>query len=141
MHTTVSQKTEPYVIKLVLLDKERGGQGCAERQNERKMWENFDNENFFKILNKSEVRTDNTMIWLHRTVTVAILAIGSVILTLNNYVGDPIDCESNSCEKKNCYSDDYCWIYGTETRTGEWGIVQIGARDMEIVNYIAWCTS
>ena len=81
------------------------------------MWNEIDNDDFFSLLNKSKVQIDNISFWLHRTATVAILVLSTVILTLNNYVGDPIHCESQSHNPK--FSDTFCWIYGTKTFTGK----------------------
>ena len=79
------------------------------------MWNEIDNDDFFSLLNKSKVQIDNISFWLHRTATVAILVLSTVILTLNNYVGDPIHCESQS--DNPTFSDTFCWIYGTKTFT------------------------
>eukprot|EP00092_Neocalanus_flemingeri_P013618 GFUD01014688.1.p1 GENE.GFUD01014688.1~~GFUD01014688.1.p1 ORF type:complete len:372 (-),score=63.94 GFUD01014688.1:424-1539(-) len=72
------------------------------------------NNDFLSLFNKSKVAIDNPSFWLHRTATVVILVLSTVILTLNSYVGDPIHCVSASSDKPQ-FSDTYCWIYGTQT--------------------------
>jgi len=79
------------------------------------MWSDINNDQFLSLLNKSKVVIDNTSFWLHRTATVAILVLSTVILTTNTYIGKPIYCESHSSNPK--FSPTFCWIYGTKTFT------------------------
>lgn len=79
------------------------------------MWSDINNDDFLSLLNKSKVVIDNTSFWLHRTATVAILVLSTVILTTNTYIGKPIYCESQSTNTK--FSETFCWIYGTQTFT------------------------
>ena len=69
---------------------------------------------FHSILNKSKLSKTNPVFWLHSNVTVIFLVICAVIINLDNYVGEPIVCISNSNVKM--FSDNFCWIYGTSVK-------------------------
>ena len=73
-----------------------------------------DYKEFERFLNPRVIKTSNTIFWLHNNATVVLLLAMAVIVNLNNYVGDPITCISNS-DKKRFDPDQYCWIYGTQS--------------------------
>ena len=84
------------------------------------MWGEFSNDEskeFFGLLNKSKIIIDNTSFWLHRTATVSILVLSTVVLTTNTYLDKPMHCVGNSNIPK--YSAKYCWMYGTRTYSGK----------------------
>jgi len=81
------------------------------------MLEDIRNQDFLSLLNKSELDKTNTVFWLHSKVNVMFLVISAVIINLNTYVGDPIDCISNN-KGTMMFSDNFCWIYGTSTFGG-----------------------
>lgn len=69
----------------------------------------------FKI---EKVKIDNAIFRLHYKVTVLFLLTGAVIVTLSQYIGDPIDCFIDSNDKAPVSGkilDNFCWIHSTHT--------------------------
>merc|ERR1712117_863425 len=70
----------------------------------------------FKDFNWDGVKIDNWMFRLHYVASVIIFVAYSGIVTLNTYVGDPIDCIHNrDNEDWGDYLDWFCYIHGTES--------------------------
>ena len=74
-----------------------------------------------RFINPSRVETSNTVFWLHSYVTVVVLVVAAVLSNLSSYVGDTIHCLSHydsepwTTDQRKLYSQDFCWIYGTQT--------------------------
>ena len=74
-----------------------------------------------RFINPSRVDTSNTVFWLHSYVTVVVLVVAAVLSNLSSYVGDTIHCLSHydsepwTTDQRKLYSQDFCWIYGTQT--------------------------
>ena len=64
------------------------------------------------MLKLEEVRTDNGVFQLHYKVTTVMLIIFSLLVTSHQYIGDPIDCYSDSKIPNNVF-ESYCWIHST----------------------------
>jgi len=70
-----------------------------------------------KILRSHPLIIDSWVTRMHSVLTVGILGATTVILTLNSYVGDPIECEIGKDDNKDkVYGDTFCWIYGPRTK-------------------------
>ncbi|KAK2708740.1 hypothetical protein QYM36_014367 [Artemia franciscana] len=59
-----------------------------------------------------QVTIDNFIFKLHYKVTASMLALFSIIGTLNQFVGDPIDCLDHP-QINSQLLDEYCWIHST----------------------------
>jgi len=68
-----------------------------------------------EVFKTESVNTDNFVFKLNYRVTVTVLVIFSVVLSLGQYAGDPIDCFSNNVEYTENFLDNYCWVAGTYT--------------------------
>jgi len=68
------------------------------------------------ILQSHPLIVDSWVTRLHSVVTVGILGATTVILTLNSYVGDPIECKGSEGEEDKTHGDTFCWIYGPKTK-------------------------
>ena len=86
-----------------------------------------------KYLHLQEVRIDNAVFQLHYVVrsnipplswnffyyflfSVVIFVVYSLLVTINTYAGDPIDCISNNEDlTESDYIDWYCYIHGTKS--------------------------
>ncbi|KZS08592.1 Innexin inx2 [Daphnia magna] len=78
-------------------------------------------QGLFKI---DPIKTDNNIFRCHYKLTVIFLALSATLVSLNQYVGDPIDCFINA-EKSpfpNKVLDNYCWIHSTHTLPNQPGI-------------------
>jgi len=69
-----------------------------------------------KIFDVGELAVDNFVFKLHRIVTVVLLLAFSVVTSLGQYVGDPIECIKRDKEIDPKLIDTYCWIHGTYTK-------------------------
>jgi len=69
-----------------------------------------------KIFDVGELAVDNFVFKLHRIVTVVLLLAFSVVTSLGQYVGDPIECIKRDKEIDPKLIDTYCWIHGTYTQ-------------------------
>jgi len=69
-----------------------------------------------KIFDVGELSVDNLVFKLHRIVTVVLLLAFSVVTSLGQYVGDPIECIKRDKEIDHKLIDTYCWIHGTYTK-------------------------
>lgn len=71
---------------------------------------------FFKI---DKVKNDNNVFRCHYKLTVIFLLTFATIISLKQYVGDPIDCfvegSAALAQKDNKVLDNYCWIHSTFT--------------------------
>lgn len=82
------------------------------------------------ILKISPVKTDGNIFRFHYKLTVIFLALSATLISLKQYVGDPIDCIINA-EKSPVESgvlDSYCWIHSTHTLPNEPGMKANGSR-------------
>jgi len=68
-----------------------------------------------KVFTTDTVSTDNLVFKLHYRATVTALVIFSVVLSLGQYAGDPIDCFSQGVAYTENFMDNYCWVAGTFT--------------------------
>lgn len=75
----------------------------------------------FKI---DPIKTDNNIFRCHYKLTVIFLAASATLVSLNQYVGDPIDCFINaeSSPFPNKVLDNYCWIHSTHTLPNQPGM-------------------
>lgn len=101
----------------------------------------------FKV---EKVKTDNAVFRLHYKVTVLFLVTGAVIVTLNQYVGDPIDCFVSDNDKATVSGkmlDNFCWIHSTHTlpnqpATAEMPIPGLGTpkegQELKYHKYYQW---
>lgn len=82
---------------------------------------------FFKLDN---VKNDNNIFRCHYKLTVLFLVTFTTLISLKQYVGDPIDCfvEGNSqlTQKDNNALDNYCWIHSTFTLPNNTGVKHNG---------------
>jgi len=69
-----------------------------------------------KIFDVGELSVDNFVFKLHRIVTVVLLLAFSVVTSLGQYVGDPIECIKRDKGIDHKLIDTYCWIHGTYTK-------------------------
>jgi len=69
-----------------------------------------------KIFDVGELSVDNFVFKLHRIVTVVLLLAFSVVTSLGQYVGDPIECIKRDKDIDTKLIDTYCWIHGTYTK-------------------------
>lgn len=69
-----------------------------------------------KIFDVGELSVDNLVFKLHRIVTVVLLLSFSVVASLAQYVGDPIECIKRDKDIDTKLVDTYCWIHGTYTK-------------------------
>jgi len=67
-----------------------------------------------KVFTTEAVNIDNIVFKLHYRVTVTALVIFSVVLSLGQYAGDPIDCFYKGNFPEN-FVDNVCWVDGTYT--------------------------
>lgn len=63
------------------------------------------------LLKFEKANIDNIVFSLHYEVTVIILVAFALLVTTNQYIGDPIDCMIDEIPRS--IIDTYCWIYGT----------------------------
>ena len=72
----------------------------------------------FSPLSKASIRTENIIFRLHYIHTVGLLIVFSVLLSLSQYAGDPIDCIGKQGIANDDYEtlDSYCWVEGTYAR-------------------------
>ena len=70
---------------------------------------------FKSILESSSIKIDNAICALHHTVTTTILMTFAIILSLEQFVGDPIDCHHNLDTGNENLIDAFCWASGTWT--------------------------
>eukprot|EP00091_Calanus_sinicus_P002595 TRINITY_DN12675_c0_g1_i1.p1 TRINITY_DN12675_c0_g1~~TRINITY_DN12675_c0_g1_i1.p1 ORF type:complete len:141 (-),score=10.42 TRINITY_DN12675_c0_g1_i1:53-475(-) len=68
-----------------------------------------------KSFHLGDVKIDNWMFRLHYVISVVIFVGYSLIVTMNTYVGDPIDCKHHGNEDWGDYLDWFCYIHGTES--------------------------
>ena len=72
------------------------------------------------------IKTDNNIFRCHYKLTVIVLAVSATLVSLNQYVGDPIDCFINAEKDKSPFPnkvlDNYCWIHSTHTLPNQPGI-------------------
>lgn len=68
-----------------------------------------------KIFDVGELAVDNLVFRLHRIGTVVLLLTFSVVTSLGQYVGDPIECIKRDTKIDPKLVDTYCWIHGTYT--------------------------
>jgi len=68
------------------------------------------------ILRSHPLVVDSWVTRLHSVLTVGILGATTVILTLNSYVGDPIECKASDGTEDRTHGDTFCWIYGPKTK-------------------------
>lgn len=68
-----------------------------------------------RILKRSAIVTDNAVFKLHYRLSVVLLAAFSLIVTGRQYIGDPIDCMSQTSDIPGKMLDQYCWISSTFT--------------------------
>ena len=69
----------------------------------------------FKV---DKIKVDNPLFRCHYKLTVIILATSATLISLKQYVGDPIDCFVSNNEKSPITADildTYCWIHSTHT--------------------------
>lgn len=71
------------------------------------------------IFKVETIRTDNNIFRCHYKLTVIILSVSATLISLKQYVGDPIDCFISGVKDKDPISgevlDTYCWIHSTHT--------------------------
>jgi len=58
---------------------------------------------------------DNWVFRLHYMATTLFFVAYSILVTMNTYVGDPIDCLHNTEDKWGDYLDSYCFLHGTSS--------------------------
>lgn len=78
----------------------------------------YEKQSFFERLNLSkDVWVDNFVFRLHYLVSVSIIVAYTVILTMNQYAGEPIEClfQGDKSVYLDKYMNDYCYIHGTKT--------------------------
>jgi hypothetical protein len=63
---------------------------------------------------RQEITTDNAIFRLHYMFTSLMLLTFSVIITANQFLGDPIDCMGDKSVPGNV-ANTYCWITSTFT--------------------------
>jgi len=68
-----------------------------------------------KLVRIRSVNVDNWVFRLHYRITTIILLTFSVMVTLKQYIGDPIDCLSQSSSIPANVMDQYCWVSTTFT--------------------------
>ena len=76
------------------------------------------------------VKIDSNIFRCHYKLTVIVLTISAMLISLKQYVGDPIDCIINA-EKSPVTSDvldQYCWIHSTHTLPNQPGMKANGSR-------------
>jgi len=69
-----------------------------------------------KYLRKNPLTINSWVARLHSVLTVGLLGASTVILTLNSYVGEPIQCESGAESADKTHGNTFCWIYGPKTK-------------------------
>jgi len=69
-----------------------------------------------KYLRKNPLTINSWVTRLHSVLTVGLLGASTVILTLNSYVGEPIQCESGAESADKTHGNTFCWIYGPKTK-------------------------
>ena len=82
------------------------------------------------ILKVDLVKIDSNVFRCHYKLTVILLGLSATLVSLKQYVGDPIDCIVNA-EKSPVESgvlDQYCWIHSTHTLPNEPGVETNGTR-------------
>ena len=79
------------------------------------MFDNF--KDLFKaIIEPGSINIDNAVCTLHHTVTTTILLTFAIILSLEQLVGDPIDCNHGMDNMPHeTLIDAFCWASGTWT--------------------------
>lgn len=65
------------------------------------------------LLKIDRVSIDNNFFRLHYKVTFIVLIVCTLLVTSNQYIGDPIDCITGDVPSRAM--DSYCWIYSTYT--------------------------
>jgi hypothetical protein len=65
------------------------------------------------FLRFDKLRIDNAVFRLHSMVTVLFLLVASLLVTTQQFIGDPIDCVV--FELPQSVMDTYCWIHSTFT--------------------------
>ena len=73
---------------------------------------------FLQFLKFDAVCIDNNVFRLHYKATLMILLIASVLVTSRQYIGDPIDCMTDTIP--GGVMDTYCWIQGTFSVPAKW---------------------
>ncbi|XP_013780373.1 innexin shaking-B-like [Limulus polyphemus] len=66
------------------------------------------------LLKTSRVRIDNNVFRLHYTITVVVLLAFTIVVSMKQFVGDPIDC-LKSREVTDTFINTFCWIHTTFT--------------------------
>ncbi|EFX68186.1 hypothetical protein DAPPUDRAFT_228995 [Daphnia pulex] len=82
------------------------------------------------IVKVDVVKIDSNIFRCHYKLTVIVLTISAMLISLKQYVGDPIDCIINA-EKSPVESDvldNYCWIHSTHTLPNQPGMKTNGSR-------------
>jgi hypothetical protein len=85
------------------------------------------------ILKINPIKVDGNIFRCHYKLTVIFLALSATLISLKQYVGDPIDCIINA-EKSPVTSDvldQYCWIHSTHTLPNEPGMKTNGSRPIQ----------
>lgn len=69
------------------------------------------------LLKIAPIKIDNNICRCHYKLTVLFLVISTILVSLKQYVGDPIDCIINSGKSPipTDTLDKYCWIHSTHT--------------------------
>lgn len=84
-------------------------------------------QGLFKI---EKIKTDDSNFRFHYKLTVIFLTVSATLISLKQYVGDPIDCFISSSKDGPIPSDvldTYCWIHSTHTLPNEPGSRADGA--------------
>jgi len=74
-------------------------------ENLKKVWGSF----------TGKAAIDNWVFRLHYMATTLFFVAYSILVTMNTYVGDPIDCMHNTKHKWGDYLDSYCFLHGTSS--------------------------
>lgn len=73
-----------------------------------------------KLLKTSVIEIDNPIFRLHYKLTSTIMFVASILLTLKQFLGDPIECTANGVPAQ--IFEYHCWTQNTFTIPGETGI-------------------
>lgn len=76
------------------------------------------------LLKNKDVDIYNNVFKLHTKITVFLLIIFSLIVSMTQYFGDPVECITDSKYKESF--DVYCWVHGTyisKTANGKFVLV------------------
>jgi hypothetical protein len=80
------------------------------------------------------IKNDNNIFRLHYKATVIFLVTFATLVSLNQYVGDPIDCfidgSSNKKLTEGSLLDTYCWIHSTYTLPNNPGNVKSESKPL-----------